>query len=560
MGTRVRVLGVAVSAALCVVPAADAAATTAAAKPAATTVKKTDPTKPHTVQLTIGQVKKIGPVTCGRVSRLWQPGVLGKGLTFTTYTAKASAAKAQAKRLKGAKRKARLAKAATYARYAKDGRAVCKLKVPVAAPAPVTPVYAPPAAAAVTPLRFDLSGAIGLASRGSGPGFRSATVAGSNLAVVDRSGRLRDAVVSGQVTINHFLIAPNDKLYVLFASATAIDPAHPSVYCLLAEVDPATGLPTCIDSTLSYIYWADDSSSRNPAIQFDGNGAIYYTGQTSTGHTVLRRFSGGVVTDLVTDNVALNEFVVLKDGTVILSGTTNGTGAQWTRRLSPQGALRTLKTQAASFLRLFPDGNAYMGLSYDDYGVDRYLAAGDDLDPAQWIGRNNSYAGSTAVAPHFDLDALCGSSWGAFCSSSGTYISKSFTTSDDRVFVIAGSSPNGELVQYFPAVARATTDVTKTTVAEAAGTGIALSGLDASNHNITTIYDPSTGSARTLVPADNEIEMYHLDYVPTGNLVLFDGLRFADNTYVLGQIQLDTGAVTVTARPSVRLTGLATFG
>jgi hypothetical protein len=62
------------------------------------------------------------------------------------------------------------------------------------------------------------------------------------------------------------------------------------------------------------------------------------------------------------------------------------------------------------------------------------------------------------------------------------------------------------------------------------------------------------------VPASNEIEMYHLNYVASSNKIMFDGLRFSDNKYVIGQIDLNTGQVNSSQTGSSKLVDFQTFG
>jgi hypothetical protein len=39
--------------------------------------------------------------------------------------------------------------------------------------------------------------------------------------------------------------------------------------------------------------------------------------------------------------------------------------------------------------------------------------------------------------------------------------------------------------------------------------------------------------------ASNEIEIYNMNYVASTNMIMFDGLRFSDNQYVIGQVDLN---------------------
>ena len=75
-----------------------------------------------------------------------------------------------------------------------------------------------------------------------------------------------------------------------------------------------------IDSTLSHIQWNESNTSYlNSPIQFDQNGAIYYCGSNNT-NQILRKYDNGVITDLINDNININDFIVNEDGSVIISG------------------------------------------------------------------------------------------------------------------------------------------------------------------------------------------------------------------------------------------------
>jgi hypothetical protein len=75
---------------------------------------------------------------------------------------------------------------------------------------------------------------------------------------------------------------------------------------------------------------------------------------------------------------------------------------------------------------------------------------------------------------------------------------------------------------------------------------IVLSGTDSTGVHVTTLYDTSAASESQLIGPGNEIEVYHLNYVSSGNKLMFDGLRFSDNKYIIGQVLLD-GSNTLSA-------------
>jgi hypothetical protein len=105
-----------------------------------------------------------------------------------------------------------------------------------------------------------------------------------------------------------------------------------------------------------------------------------------------------------------------------------------------------------------------------------------------------------------------------------------------------------------------TLGVTNVGIAQSVLDYVIMSGTNSNGQNITTLYNTSTNTEQNLVPASNEIEMYHLNYVASSNKIMFDGLRFSDNKYVIGQIDLNTGTVTASQTGSSKLLDFQTFG
>lgn len=182
-----------------------------------------------------------------------------------------------------------------------------------------------PGGVSTTSLRFNLKNAVGLALKGSVSNSsvrKQAT--GSNLRTVDSAGNTSDAVISGSASISRFLIAPNDKLYVVFSKSTSIGPGGTDP-CILAEVARDTGLPVCIEPDVDFRFVSAGQSKnkftsgvsgfRNLVndIQFDSDGAIYYMGIPGTqadfpqlscctsyegeAASVVRRFKNGRLTN-----------------------------------------------------------------------------------------------------------------------------------------------------------------------------------------------------------------------------------------------------------------------
>jgi hypothetical protein len=426
------------------------------------------------------------------------------------------------------------------------------------ATSPVSPSVTSPVSG--SSLKFNLRNAIGLTLRSnvSSMGVRK-TSTGSNLQIIDSNGVSSDAVISGNASIRNMFIAPNDKLYVVFSSRTLIG----SSSCLLAEIEKLSGEPKCIESDLSSIAWPTSNSSfTSDPIQFDDSGAIYFAGMDTSGKSVLRRFRDSSTVSLITDNVSSLSFLALPDGRVLIGGRTTSSGTNWTRLVTASGGLQNLVAgDFPRFLSKFPDGNIYLGFWGNDglanMGVKRFISSSGAIDPVYWISGNTNGVSRNAV---FDVGANYSTPQRipALEPFYGTVVRQLVTTSDNKIFAITGTTPT--LVQYYPNVAKTTTAVTSVNVMQRVLSYVIMSGTNTSGQNIMTLYNTNTDSEVTLIPGTNEIEVYRLNYVASSNKIMFDGLRFSDNKYVLGQVDLNTMNVTTSQTGSSKLVDFQTFG
>lgn len=423
-----------------------------------------------------------------------------------------------------------------------------------------------------SPLKFNLSGAIGLTLKNPEAQSLSAfartgqtsklAVPSSNLQKVSSAGTVSSVVSSGSATVSNFLIAPNDKLYVLFARGTNLDDTNSAGNCLLAEVNKLSGVPTCIESELVTINVLDRNSywALNTTIQFDDTGAIYYVGNNANGNAVLRRNVGGTKTDLINDNIRVFDFVVLDDGRVIIAGNTKSTNADWVRRISVTGGLTTLFPLKSFFLHMFPDGNVYVGGlggfgGAGGAGVDRYLSQSDAVEEKPYIGHDSQN-------PHFPISLVCDETLHprGFCGGYGGLVRKFYSNTNNEVFAISdGGSGATALMRYFPTLERLPTVVSTPLVLEGVGVNLVVSGLTSSSRNVMTMLNTSDNSEIQLIGPDNEIEIYHLNYVASSNKIMFDGLRFSDNKYVIGQFDLNTMTFSASQTGSTKLVDFQTF-
>lgn len=343
-------------------------------------------------------------------------------------------------------------------------------------------------------------------------------------------------------------------MYVVFMSPTRIVFSGPT--CVLVEVDVDTGLPTCIDKELMSIQTTIGStygmmSNGNPPVQFDAAGNVYYmgSGSSSSGFysLVLREYSNGSVRNIVNDNVTVTDFVVLPDGTVMISGYTTSTRAYWIRRVASNGQITNLATGVQStFLRMFADGNVYYGTGASGTSgakVYRYLTEKNEVDALPWL--TSRYGPTPELQPATnDISLICpqtAPTVSAFCSSVGSYVTNIFNIGTTRTIGIAGSPGPGagtQLVQYYPTVELGNSVISNISIAYRVKDKILLTGTNASSKNVLTMYDPETKKEEIILDGSNEVEIYSVAYVPASNKIMFNGLQFSDGKYVVSEVAL----------------------
>lgn len=382
---------------------------------------------------------------------------------------------------------------------------------------------------------FQTSNAVGIALPATG-------ASGSGLLAVNRDGSVVDAVSNGTAPIQDFYSAPNNRVYVTFRTATALTTG--ATPCVLAEINPDSGVPTCVDNELSSIRLTPTMYGRgNSPIQFDASGNIYYLGSLNVNGAspkqVLRKYVSGTVVSLINDNITINDFVVLPDGSTLLSGSTASTGATWLRKLSPSGGLSTINNSVnVTFMRKFADGNIYIGQIGNSGGtIIRWLTATSQIDPKPWT------TGMMNTDAYFNVAYLCwqnSSRFPGFCSGSGIQFSALFNFGSTRTLATVGNggSSGSNLFQFYPTVESTNTILKNVTLAISVNNKMILAGTTEGGVNSLTVYDPETYQETVVVDQTNEVEVYNLTYIAATNRIMFNGLRFSDNRFVLGEVEM----------------------
>ncbi len=322
-----------------------------------------------------------------------------------------------------------------------------------------------------------------------------------------------------------------------------------------------SGLPNCIDSDVDSISWGSWGYSTfvNPPIQFDATGAIYYLAQIwgDGFSTVLRRHLDGQTVDLINENITIDNFKVMLDGTIFLSGYNDSNQARWLRRLSNQSSLQNVLANTVSltsFLYPFPNQKLYFGMYdwdegfYGVYSIDPNTAV---VDYKAWIHPNSWIPRATYYECLSEEDQL----YSANCGYNPYLL---LTTIDSKVFGVVGELSRGKLLQYYPVVTTPDISIEKIGVAQGVLQDLIIAGVDGNQKNRLHLFNTTTEQEFDLMPND-DIEIYRLHYIVSQNKVMFDGLRFSDNKYVIGWYDFNTGQLAAAPTGSTKLIDFQTF-
>jgi hypothetical protein len=386
---------------------------------------------------------------------------------------------------------------------------------------------------------FDMSDAVALAKPATSDGS-------SGFYKIETDGSQSDPLINGDVDVSNFYIAPNDSVYAVLTSKQPL--VTGGVECLLVKIDPSSGIPTCVDSTLQGISWPYNEPGVNtdgilpPPIQFDNGGRIYYLGSNETGNTVLRRISNGVPTDLINQNITVNSFYVTPNADVVHCGRTNSSNAEWIRKLSSTGSLSTIKAKGdCRFIQKFSDGNLWIGSWNGALGVLRYSLTQNKLLTSPFGYSGSSWGLGT---PDIDLQAYSNEfriddSNQGFYGYSGAMLVDSFNfPSTKQSWVLAGWPGTTDLVRYTPSLMIAETSLSSYAMGRRVLNTLILTGIDKNEVNRLILYDTQSGNETVVFDGSNEIEIYDMVFVAGTNKLMFSGLRFSDNQFVVGEVAL----------------------
>lgn len=539
---------------------------------------------PKSIKLTKAQFKNVGPYQCGLVKGAWVPGINTKSTKkvryFIPFTAYAADEAKKAKKVKGKsksavkKRAAFEKKAANFTTRANQQASTCASGV-YAIPGftPVMPYN--PISMNQAPIRIDISNSKGLAkATGSVGSFTKSAVrsfagdsssvsprtvtSGDSLVSVMSNGTLRDSITSGSLNIQNFIVANNGKAYIS-TWGVQLDGNWNSDRCVLIEVSSTSDIPTCIQSNpnngsqndFQMQWYGSYQNNYNPSVQTDASGAVYYSGY-SNGSAALRKYSNGVVTSIISDNIQINDFVVLPSGDVVVRGYTNSTSTNWVKIFNTNGGLNSIEPSAySSFMRKFADGNLYYGTNSE---VRVFNTTTKSRVSSPWFGGAN---------PSNDHMTLCSPN------TCGDLVNPRSLAelSDGSVFALSQmcAQPRGcnvyGIARVYPQVqGYAAGIVNDVKIIGAAGSKLAVAGLDINGFQSLEIFDPVSTTYTTILDGSNEIEIGAMSYRASDNQLIFSGLRFSDNRTVVGTVNLTNNSVSIGIATSSKLYDLQAFG
>ena len=539
---------------------------------------------PKSVKLSKAQVKYVGPYQCGQVNGAWVPGrvtkTTKKAKFFTPYTSYASDFSKKASKVKGksksaVKKRASFQKSAdSYTSMANQQGSTCSSGVYV------IPGYTPvmpynPASMNQAPIRIDISNSKGLAkATGSVSSFTKSSVrsfvgdsssvsprtvtSGDSLVSVMSNGTLRDSITSGSLNIQNFIVADNGKAYIS-TFGVQLDGNWNSDRCVLIEVSRTSDIPTCIQSNSNNAsqnnfqmqWYGSYQNNYNPSVQTDASGAVYYSGYTN-GSAALRKYSNGVITSIISDNIQINDFVVLPNGDVVVRGYTNSTSTSWVKLFNTNGGLSSIEPSTySSFMRKFRDGNLYYGANSE---VRVFNTTTKARVSSPWFGgANPSNDHLTLCAPNTCGDLVNPRSLVEL--NNGDVFALGSMCSQSR-----GCNVNG-IGRIYPQVqGYAAGIVNDVKVISAAGSKVAVAGLDLSGFQSLEVFDPNSRTYTTILDSTNEIEIGAMSYRASDNQLIFSGLRFSDNKTVVGTVNLSNNSLSIGISTSSKLYDLQAFG
>jgi len=376
----------------------------------------------------------------------------------------------------------------------------------------------------------------------------SANLSEAAVVYIDMDNKLRKIDLDGNVSpvinadpyVAQFQFDPEGNLFIFFWHPQELRDGYSYI---LVKINPDTNEVIGIDKTLSHMEWNEQTASPN--IQFDGLGSAYYLARDDSWNLVLRKYtSDGNIEDLINENMRIDHWLVRQNGTVVMGGETESTNLRWLRRLDPDSSLLNIaEPSEIGWIAEFPDSRVYAGMRFSDwhhgiYKLPQELShMSEEAEKQPYIG--HSYGDYT---PQYDIDVLIQGHTEEYCRGftqwQGGAMLYCKKDSSNNVYGLMASwwDVYRTVVKLFPVPEIIEPQVAlldRPTLMNVAGNYLVIAGSK-DGINKLVLYDTLTGEETDLLTQD--IEVYHLDVLSNGSII-FDGLRFEDNTIVVYMLE-----------------------
>jgi hypothetical protein len=393
----------------------------------------------------------------------------------------------------------------------------------------------------------------------------------SNLYKITASGSVESVATNRTINVEEVVVGPNEKIYTISSSSPSLSPQ-----CLLAETDLVSNQSICLEN--AGIIWRSGETATFPRIQFDNSGGVYYLAlrPRSDGRApfyvyTIRRYKDGVITDMfdLPDQVVRFWHAAL-NGSVIFSGQIldyNSAGEQYevsheTKIVTSDRRMSVISDAQAWFFSDFGTDLVYYGLCSSKNGDQVNFECGHRIyDPVNGKVRDTYLLSGSKNRPRvsaiYDAEEICAAYpaevVGSFCGGSYGTIAGPFSSTAagayfakiEAVMMPFPATHLSQVFQYYPEVKPVVSSVLKARIIETKGDDLFLSGVDRSGNFKTIKLNTNSGSESTMLSVADGIDVVELEAVGSENKLYFRGTHVADNSEVIGFVDLVTNAVTI---------------
>jgi hypothetical protein len=339
-------------------------------------------------------------------------------------------------------------------------------------------------------------------------------------------------ITDASVDISNVIAAPNNgPIYFTMRG------------CALARIPRVRSEAMCVGGA-TQMGGSSTPYKKNPLIQFDAAGRVYFVVWVSDrslsngGRHELRRLNtDDSITQITNGPVFLTNFLVLKNGDVLFTGSTATNSLRWARNyVAATGSVSAISDSRGVamsdeiYLFQAPNGAPYVITPFGGIGPAIYRYISDGLvDPRPWFAAAGNGAYFNYTGAENSAAPICGNTLALGSSS-----------------YLLGICDN-KIIEFFPSpqvLKDPSLIKTVTKFIAVSNTTALVFGLDLAGTNKIVLYNRTANTETILYHRPNlpnsqataEVEVYNVAPVLKSGRVYFDGLRFSDNKFIFGYI------------------------